>query len=95
MKHSKKMFATCSEIIRILFLLISLSNLSSSSLPKVIRILGIFTDPKDGGDPIHEKGFLAAIDTINNNLDMNQDGHITLRGTKIEHEILHISPGSR
>ena len=82
-------------IIRLLVLLVSFSNISWSSVPKVIRILGVFDDPNYGGDPIHELGFLAAIDTINDNGDMNQDGHITLRGTTIEPEILHIPPGAR
>jgi hypothetical protein len=95
MKHYKIKFASCSEIIRLGVILITLSNLSWSSVPKIIRILGIFNDPKYGGDPIHEIGFLAAIDTINQNRDVNQDGHITLRGTTIEPEILHIPPGAR
>jgi hypothetical protein len=82
-------------IIRLGVLLFSLSNTSSSSVPKVIRILGLFDDPNYGGDPIHEMGFLAAIDTINENRDMNQDGHITLGGTTIEPVILHIPPGAR
>ena len=74
------------------FLLSLLSSLCSSSLPQTIRILGIFDQD---GDPMHEMGFRAAIDTINKNQDMNQDGHITLRNTKIEPQILHIPPGAR
>ena len=95
MKHPTKRFTAYTGIIRLGVLLVSLSNISWSSVPKVIRIVGVFDDPQYGGDPIHEMGFLAAIDTINDNKDMNQDGHITLRGTTIEPEILHIPPGAR
>ena len=95
MKHSKNKFTSYTGIIRLWVLLITLSNLSSSSVPKVIRILGLFNELQEGEQPIHELGFLAAIDTINANLDHNQDGEITLKGTKIEPVIWRIPPGDR
>ena len=92
MKHSKRSYISYSDVIRLAMLLLSFSNSSRSSLPKKIKILGVF---EEGGDPAHEAGFKAAIDTINKNQDMNQDGHITLRGTEIVPQILRIRPGAR
>ena len=92
MKQYKMPNCKCRSLIRVAFLIVCLSNLSWSSVPEKIRILGIFDQD---GDAIHEMGFKAAIDTINANRDMNQDGHITLRGTEIESEILKIPAGDR
>ena len=92
MKHSKRSCISSSDFIRLVILLLSCSSQSWSSLPKQIKILGIF---EEGGDPAHEAGFKAAIETINRNQDANQDGYITLRGTKIVPQILHIRPGDR
>ena len=92
MKHSKRSYSSYSDIFRLAILVLSFSNPSWSSLPKKIKILGIF---EEGGDPAHEAGFKAAINTINKNQDMNQDGHITLRGTEIVPQILRIRPGAR
>ena len=92
MQHSKRNYVSYSDVIRLALLLLLCSKLSWSSLPKKIKILGIF---EEGGNPANEAAFKAAIETINRNQDMNQDGHITLRGTEIVPQILHIRPGAR
>lgn len=92
MKLSKRHYFSGGSLIRVALLLLSMSNLSWSRLPKQIRIVGIFDQ---GGDPRHEMGFRAAIDKINAKQDRNKDMELTLPYTTIEPETFQIPPGSR
>ena len=66
--------------------LVLLTEPIESRLPNTIRIAGIFDQ---GGDPNHELGFRAAIDSINDPLNL------ILPGTKLEAETMQIPPGAR
>ena len=86
MKLSKRNSFSNESFFLVALSLILLPDPIKSRLPNTIRIAGIFDL---GGDPNHELGFRAAIDSINDPLNL------ILPGTKLEAETMQIPPGAR